>query len=180
MYTILLRLATQYGSKLLLGAVALAVLSVTYLHWRNGIYDTGYNAAAAKWEKREASIVRQQEQLLKLKEHENALKEQRNHEQYTGALKYYVEKNQARERAIAADYDKRLFVSTKRAKDCRNSLSAATEIPGANTGIRESADGAELERETVTALYSTIAEVDKLASVCKQAFDFLENNGLVE
>lgn len=59
-------------------------------------------------------------------------------------------------------------------------MSATPEIPVGNTQTRGAINEPELGREDTRALFSTIADVDQMASVCKQALDFIKQNGMIE
>ena len=78
-------LARKYGVYLL----AVVFLLGIYFYWRSSIYDDGYNAAVAKYEKRDAETERQGQELLKLKQHETDLINKQNAERAFNAAKIY-------------------------------------------------------------------------------------------
>ncbi len=180
MYSTLFSLAMKYGSKILIGLAAFLLLLGLYFHWKNSIFNEGYNKATAEWQKREAVIERQSAELIKLKLIENTAKERESQERLIGALKYYVKTNEERERKLTADFNKRVFVRSKCPAGSGNAVSATPEIPVGNTQTRGAINEPELGREDTRALFSTIADVDQMASVCKQALDFIKQNGMIE
>lgn len=179
MYSMLFTLAAKYGSKILIGLGVFLFLTGLYFYWQHKIYTEGYDKATAEWQKREEKINRQTTELLKLKNHEIELAVKANSTRYTNAITEYVKNNEERMRVLTTDYDKRLRVKAK-CSSGGNPLPAAANIPGGNSQGRESLDFAELAAEDSRALRVTAAEVDKMASVCKQALDFIEQNGMAK
>ena len=49
MYSTLFSLAMKYGSKILIGLAAFLLLLGLYFHWKNSIFNEGYNKATAEW-----------------------------------------------------------------------------------------------------------------------------------
>lgn len=179
MYSTLFTLAAKYGSKILIGLGVFLFLTGLYFYWQHKIYTEGYDKATAEWQKREEKINRQTTELLKLKDHEIELAVKANSTRYTNAITEYVKNNTERMRVLTTDYDKRLRVKAK-CPSSGNALSPAPDISGGNSQGRESLDFAELALEDSRALRVTAAEVDKMASVCKQALDFIEQNGMAK
>lgn len=177
MYSMLFTLAAKYGSKILIGLGVFLFLTGLYFYWQHKIYMEGYDKATAEWQKREEKINRQTTELLKLKDHEIELAVKANSTRYTNAITEYVKNNEERMRVLTTDYDKRLRVKAK-CSSGGNALPPAPDIPGGNSQGRESLDFAELALEDSRALRVTAAEVDKLSSICKQALDFIEQNGM--
>jgi len=180
MYSTLFSIAMKYGSKILIGLTAFLLLLGLYFHWKNSIFNEGYNKATAEWVKREAEINRRQDELLKLKLHENALKERESQGRLIGALKYYAKQNEERERKLTDDLNKRVFVRARCPASSGNPVSAAPEVPLRNTQTRGTTNESELGEADTRALFGTIADVDQMASVCKQALDFIKQNGMIE
>ncbi len=88
--SLLLALVKKYAAK---GALVLGVvlfLGGMYLYWESKIYDSGYNAAVKKYEKRDAETERKGRELLKLREHEIALDTAKKDKQYIGAIETYA------------------------------------------------------------------------------------------
>lgn len=87
---LLLALVKKYAAK---GALVLGVvlfLGGMYLYWESKVYDTGYNDAVKKYEKRDAETDRKGQELLKLREHEIALDTAKKDKQYIGAIETYA------------------------------------------------------------------------------------------
>lgn len=179
MYSALFSLAMKYGSKILIGLGVFLFLTGLYFYWQHKIYTEGYDKATAEWQKREEKINRQTTELLKLKDHEIELAVKANSTRYTNAITEYVKNNEERMRVLTTDYDKRLRVKAK-CPSSGNALPPAPDISGGNSQGRESLDFAELALEDSRSLRVTAAEVDKMASVCKQALDFIEQNGMAK
>jgi len=169
----------KYGSKILIGLTAFLLLLGLYFHWKNSIYNEGYDKATVEWQKREEKINHQTTELLKLKDHEIELAVKTNSTRYTNAITEYVKNNEERMRVLTTDYDKRLRVKAK-CPSSGNALPAPANIPGGDSQGRESFDFAELAIEDSRALRNTASEVDKLSSICKQALDFIEQNGMAK
>jgi len=88
--SLLLALVKKYAAK---GALVLGVvlfLGGMYLYWESKIYDSGYNDAVKKYEKRDAETERKGRELLKLREHEIALDTAKKDQQYIGAIETYA------------------------------------------------------------------------------------------
>lgn len=179
MYSMLFTLAAKYGSKILIGLGVFLFLTGLYFYWQHKIYTEGYDKATIEWQKREEKINRQTTELLKLKDHEIELAVKANSTRYTNAITEYVKNNEERIRALTTDYDKRLRVKAK-CPSSGNALPAPANIPGGDSQGRESFDFAELAIEDSRALRNTASEVDKLSSICKQALDFIEQNGMAK
>lgn len=180
MYSFIVKIAIQYGSKILIGVVAFLLVTGLYFHWKNQVFKAGYEKATAEWMKRETEINRQQTELLKLKQYEYNTALQKNTDMYTGALKHYVENNQDLERQLTDSSNKRLFLHAKCSEGSRNPVPAGSEIPGRNTERGEGVDETELGKEDTRAVFGTIKDVNKMALVCRQALDFIEQNNLVK
>ncbi len=180
MYSALFSLAMKYGSKILIGLAAFLLLLGLYFHWKNSIFDEGYNKATAEWTKREAEINRQQTELLKLRQHEYDVALQKNTERYTGALKHYVEQTETNNKRLADNLNKRVFVRAKCPQGNRNPVPSAPEVSSGNTKGRGAVDEPELGTEDARALFGTIADVNRMALVCRQALDFINENGMVK
>src|SRR5574343_532968 len=179
MYSMLFTLAAKYGSKILVGLGVFLFLTGLYFYWQHKIYTEGYDKATVEWQKREEKINHQTTELLKLKDHEIELAVKTNSTRYANAITEYVKNNEERIRALTTDYDKRLRVKAKCPSN-RDPLPASANISGGNSQGRESLDFEELALEDYRALRVTAAEVDKMSSVCKQALDFIEQNGMSE
>lgn len=179
MYSMLFTLAAKYGSKILIGMGVFLFLTGLYFYWQHKIYTEGYDKATSEWQKREEKINRQTTELLKLKDHEIELAVKANSTRYTNAITEYVKNNEERMRVLTTDYDKRLRVKAK-CPSSGNALPPAPDISGGNSQGRESLDFAELALEDSRALRVTAAEVDKMSSICKQALDFIEQNGMTK
>lgn len=177
MYSMLFTLAAKYGSKILIGLGVFLFLTGLYFYWQHKIYTEGYDKATAEWQKREEKINRQTTELLKLKDHEIELAVKANSTRYTNAITEYVKNNEERMRVLTADYDKRLRVKAKCSSN-RDALPASSGVPSGDSQGRESLDFAELAIEDSRAIRVTAAEVDKMSSICKQALDFIEQNGM--
>ena len=88
--SLLLALVKKYAAK---GALVLGVvlfLGGMYLYWESKVYDSGYNDAVKKYEKRDAETERKGRELLKLREHEIALDTAKKDKQYIGAIETYA------------------------------------------------------------------------------------------
>ena len=88
--SLLLALVKKYAAK---GALVLGVvlfLGGMYLYWESKVYDSGYNDAVKKYEKRDAETERKSRELLKLREHEIALDTAKKDQQYIGAIETYA------------------------------------------------------------------------------------------
>lgn len=88
--SLLLALVKKYAAK---GALVLGVvlfLGAMYLYWESKVYDSGYNDAVKKYEKRDAETERKGQELLKLREHEIALDTAKKDKQYIGAIETYA------------------------------------------------------------------------------------------
>lgn len=179
MYSALFTLAAKYGSKILIGLGVFLFLTGLYFYWQHKIYTEGYDKATIEWQKREEKINRQTTELLKLKQHEIELAVKTSSTRYANAITEYVKNNEERIRALTTDYDKRLRVKAK-CPSSGNALPAPANIPGGDSQGRESFDFAELAIEDSRALRNTASEVDKLSSICKQALDFIEQNGMAK
>lgn len=177
MYSVLFTLATKYGSKILVGLGVFLFLTGLYFYWQHKIYTEGYDKAEAKYLKIQAEADRQSAELLLLKQHEAKLALDKQKRMYDNAITEYVKNNTERMRVLTTDYDKRLRVKAKCSSN-RDPLPASANIPGGNSQGRESPDWAELELEDSRALRTTASEVDKMASICKQALEFIEQNGM--
>ena len=180
MYSALFTLAAKYGSKILIGLASFLLLAGLYFYWKNSIYNEGYDKATAEWQKREAGIERQSAELIKLKLIENTAKERESQERLIGALKYYVKANEERERKLTADLNKRVFVRAKCPASSGNAVSTSPKVPLGNTQAGGISDEPELGKEDTRALFGTIADVNKMSAVCKQALDFIKQNGMIE
>ena len=179
MYSMLFTLAAKYGSKILIGLGVFLFLTGLYFYWQHKIYTEGYDKATAEWQKREEKINRQTTELLKLKDHEIELAVKANSTRYTNAITEYVKNNEERMRVLTTDYDKRLRVKAK-CSSGGNPLPAAANIPSRDSQGREGTYFAELALEDSRALRVTATEVDKMSSICKQALDFIEQNGMAK
>ena len=177
MYSALFTLATKYGSKVLIVLTAFLLLVGLYWYWEHKIYSEGYDKAEAKYLKIQADADRQSTELLLLKQHEVKLALDKQKRMYDNAILEYAKNNAERMRALTTDYDKRLRVKAK-CPSSGNPLSTSPDVPSGNSQGWEGADFAELALEDSRALRNTAAEVDKMASVCRQAFDFIEQNGM--
>ena len=178
MYSMLFTLAAKYGSKILIGLGVFLFLTGLYFYWQHKIYTEGYDKATAEWQKREEKINRQTTELLKLKDHEIELAVKANSTRYTNAITEYVKNNADRERSLIADYDKRLRVRARCPASSGDPLPAVADVPSGNSQGRAGADFAELAIEDSRALRRTASEVDKMSSICEQALDFIEQNGM--
>lgn len=179
MYSMLFTLAAKYGSKILIGLGVFLFLTGLYFYWQHKIYAEGYDKAEAKYLKIQADADRQSAELLSLKQHEARLALDKQKRMYDNAILEYAKNNTERMRVLTTDYDKRLRVKAK-CSSGESPLPASANIPGGNSQGREGTYFAELALEDSRALRNTAAEVDKMASVCKQALDFIEQNGMAK
>lgn len=83
-------LVKKYAGNALMVAIAAAVVFGMYLHWKSEIYDQGVHDERVKWEKRDAETQRESAELLKLKQHENDLKEEAQNQRSMGAIETYA------------------------------------------------------------------------------------------
>ena len=86
----LVKIALQYGSKLLIAALALAVVTATYFSWKHDIQKAEHDRVVAEFEKRDAETERKGQELLKLREHEIAIDTAKKDKQYIGAIETYA------------------------------------------------------------------------------------------
>ena len=126
--SLLLAIVKKYAAK---GALVLGVvlfLGGMYLYWESKVYDSGYNDAVKKYEKRDAETERKGRELLKLREHEIALDTAKKDQQYIGAIETYANYSIDLHRKLDANR-----MSNKPAKtNCNtNPMPRATENPGA-------------------------------------------------
>lgn len=177
MYSALFTLATKYGSKVLMALTAFLFLAGLYWYWEHKIYSEGYDKAEAKYLKIQADADRQSAELLKLKNEEIKNVRVQHYKEREAIRDEYAKNNAERIRVLTTDYNKRLRVKAK-CPSSGNSLPASPDIPGGNNQGRESFDFAELAIEDSRALRDTAGEVDKMSSICKQALDFIEQNGM--
>lgn len=176
---ILFELGMKYGNKVLAGLLATSLVGGGYLFWEHKQEKEGRLAERKDWEAKEANINRAQDEFLKLKLHENEAKERENHNRYIGALKYYVEQTEINNRNLSDNLNKRLYVNTK-CPSGRDSMSVSSEVPAANPRSSQAIDRAELGSEDTQAIFRTAHEATVMASACKQAIDFIEQNGMIE
>jgi len=179
MYSVLFTLATKYGSKILIGLGVFLFLTGLYFYWQHKIYTEGYDKAEAKYLKIQADADRQSAELLLLKQHETKLALDKQKRMYDNAILEYAKNNEERMRVLTTDYDKRLRIKAK-CPSGGNALPTTPNVPGGNSQGREGSDFAELALEDSRAIRNTAAEVDKMASVCRQALDFIEQNGMAK
>lgn len=88
--SLLLALAKKYAAKGVLVLGVVLFLGGMYLYWESKVYDTGYNDAVKKYEKRDAETERKGRELLKLREHEIAIDTAKKDNQYIGAIETYA------------------------------------------------------------------------------------------
>lgn len=179
MYSALFNLAMKYGSKILIGLAAFLLVIGMYFYWENQVYSEGYDKATAEWQKREAEINRKTSELLLLKQHENKLVFEKQKRMYDNAIIEYAKTNADRMRALTTDYDKRLRVKAK-CPSGGNPLPSGSDLPGGNSQRGQTSDWAELALEDSRTLRNTASEVDKMASICAQALDFINQNGMTK
>ena len=86
----LVKIALQYGSKLLIAALALAVVTATYFSWKHDIQKAEHDRVVAEFEKRDAETERKGQEFLKLREHEIGLDTKKKDKQYIGAIESYA------------------------------------------------------------------------------------------
>ena len=121
-------LARKYGVYLL----AVVFLIGIYFYWRSSIYDDGYNAAVAKYEKRDAETERQGQELLKLKQHETDLINKQNAERAFNAAKIYNDHYTR----IIADRERMPIRATK-TSSCINAMPGASKNTNGTSGAVE-------------------------------------------
>ena len=176
---ILIEIGMKYGNKVLIGLLATSLLGGGYLFWEHKQEKEGRLEERAKCKKEQDEITRVQDEFLKLKLHENEVKERENHYRYIGALKYYVDQTENNNRNLANNLNKRLYVNAK----CPSNGSSTTksgEVSQADIRQGNGTDKAELGREDTEAIFRTASDAEMMASTCKQALEFIERNGMVE
>lgn len=104
----LAKIALQYGSKLLIAALALAVITATYFSWKHDIQKAEHDKVVAEFEKRDAENDRKYSALLLKKRREIARIKRRNHDKYIGAIGAYAEYGKNLDSQLAATVSKRL------------------------------------------------------------------------
>jgi len=119
---ILITVIKKYAGNALMVSIAAAVVFGIYLHWKGQIYDQGVNDERVKWEKRDAETQRQSAELLKLKQHENKVKEDEQNKRSMGAIETY------------ANYSNRLYRELANVKRMPNK-------PAASSGNRDTMSG---------------------------------------
>ena len=126
--SLLLAIVKKYAAK---GALVLGVvlfLGGMYLYWESKVYDSGYNDAVKKYEKRDAETERKGRELLKLREHEIALDTAKKDKQYIGAIETYANYSSDLHRQLDAN---RMQHKPTKASCNTNPMPRATENPGA-------------------------------------------------
>jgi len=86
----LVKIALQYGSKLLIAALTLAVLFAIDASRTRDIQKAEHDRVVAEFEKRDAETERKGQEFLKLREHEIGLDTKKKDKQYIGAIESYA------------------------------------------------------------------------------------------
>lgn len=126
--SLLLAIVKKYAAK---GALVLGVvlfLGGMYLYWESKVYDSGYNDAVKKYEKRDAETERKGRELLKLREHEIALDTAKKDKQYIGAIETYANYSIDLHRQLDAN---RMPNKPTKTSCNTNPMPRSTENPGA-------------------------------------------------
>lgn len=140
----LIKIAMQYGSKLLIAALALAVITATYFSWKHDIQKAEHDRVVADFERRDAENDRKSADLLMRKHKEIARIKQENHDKYMGAIGAYAEYGKNLDSQLAATVNKRLQHATGKADCDRNSLQRGPDNP-TGTGRPSEEDVQEVE-----------------------------------
>lgn len=128
----LVKIAMQYGSKLLIAALALAVVTATYFSWKHDIQKAEHDRVVAQFEKRDAENDRKSADLLLRKHKEIARVKQEQHDKYMGAIGAYAEYGKNLDSQLAATVNKRLRNTTATANCSGNAVQGR---PDNSTGI---------------------------------------------
>lgn len=122
----LIKIAMQYGSKLLIAALALAVITATYFSWKHDIQKAEHDKVVAEFEKRDAENDRKYSALLLKKRKEIARIKRRNYNRYIGAIGAYAEYGKNLDSQLAATVNKRVRNPTATANCSGNAVSGET------------------------------------------------------
>lgn len=177
----LAKFGVQYGTKILSGLLAIAIIWGGYIYWEHKQEKEGMAAERADWMDREAKINAKSEAIIELKQYEferdlKKYKEERDHE-----LNEYRQYSQKLERDLADAANHRLLVRTKaNNKVCPNAGQSSAEVSQGNSARWQASDWAELAEEDSRAIQVTAIEAQKMANICAQALGFIERNGMAE
>ena len=142
----LVKIALQYGSKLLIAALALAVITATYFSWKHDIQKSEHDRVVAEFEKRDAENDRKSADLLLRKHKEIARIKQENHDKYIGAIGAYAEYGKNLDSQLAATVNKRVRNPTATANCGGNAVSGETgNTSGAGRPSEEDVQEIEIE-----------------------------------
>jgi len=122
----LVKIALQYGSKLLIAALTLAVVTATYFSWKHDIQKAEHDRVVAEFEKRDAENDRKSADLMLRKHKEIARIKQENHDRYIGAIGAYAEYGKNLDSQLAATVNKRLRNPTAAANCSGNAVPGET------------------------------------------------------
>lgn len=151
----------------------LCALFVTglYLYWQNKIYDKGYNAAVAEYEKRDIDTARQSEALLKRARDESDAKNKQTQERLTNAAKIYAKHyDDLRSTPVI----ERVLIRTKAASCDSNTMPGAAK-GGQGTPAGSARVGqAELPSENLRELNKVIADIERMALKCELLLNTVE------
>lgn len=140
----LVKIALQYGSKLLIAALALAVITATYFSWKHDIQKAEHDRVVAEFEKRDAENDRKAADLLLRKHKEIARIKQEQHDKYIGAIGAYAEYGKNLDSQLAATVNKRLRNTTATANCGGNAVQGGPDNPS-RVGGASAEDVREIE-----------------------------------
>ena len=161
--SMLISLVLRYLPQIL-GAIAIIGL---YFWWRGEIITETENRINAEWIARDAETQKKTNELVAKKNKEIEEVKKHQSEVYIGAIESYAEHIQNLNTELAANRDKRLFISTK-ANSCGNTLSTtASGAKDANRGDEE-IYRAELEPEITATIRANAAEVERGKLACAE------------
>ncbi len=139
-----------------------------YFYWQNKIYDKGYDAAVAEYEKRDLDTARKSEELLKRAQHEADEKNKQTQERLTNAAKIYAKHyDDLRSTPVI----ERVFIRTKAAGCDENAMPGTAK--GGQAGSARTGQ-AELPAENLRELNKVISDIERMALKCELLLNSVE------
>lgn len=176
---IMANLASKTTKLIIVGAL-LALLAGIFFYYKHQIYSNGYNDAAEKYEKRDRETERKSDELLKLKNHEIEIAKEKSRNDYLKALEIYANENIRLTNDLNANLNRRVYVRTKTASCSGDTVSAKAGISKSAIRREQAIDWAELGRKDAATVWHNRDEVIRMALLCKQQVQWIEQNAEVK
>ena len=154
--------------------IIIAAIVVGYFYWYDRGYDKGYTDATIVYEERNSKLLIQTSELVAKTRELNAALLERQRNKYMGAIESYAKHIEDINNTAIADAGKRLYVTTKTANTCSNTLPTRKDNTIGSDPRSGGVYQTELAEEITRTIRANAREVAIGAASCQKLLDIVK------